>query len=414
MLIEHARLTFIRLLILVALLSVGTARAEDWPGWRGPRGDGSSLETGLPAKWGPGENIAWKTELPGIGHASPVVWKDRVYTVTCLPDTSQRVLLAIDRRSGEILWQRAVVQSPLEHKHELNSHASSTPAVDDQRIYVTFLDRNQMLVAAFDHDGHSLWLVRPGEFASMHGYCSCPVLFEDSVIVNGDHDGDAYVVALNKATGSTVWKIDRENKTRSYSTPLIRAIGGRPQLMLSGSKSVASYDPRSGSEIWRIKGPTEQFVASMVYGSDLLFMTCGFPDHHMLAIRPDGNGDVTRTHVAWRTNENCSYVPSPVAVGDYFLVVSDEGIASCFGAGSGERQWRKRIGPRYSASLVTAEGLAYFLDDDGTMTVVRPGPDFDAVAINKLGEACYASPAISQGQILIRGERHLFAIGPAR
>ena len=182
-------------------------------------------------------------------------------------------------------------------------------------------------------------------------------------------------------------------------------------MILSGSHAVDSYDPATGKQHWHMDGPTEQFVASMIYNGEFLFMTCGFPDKHMLAIRPDGEGNVTETHVAWRTKEGASYVPSPVACGDYFLVVADNGIASCFEAKTGERAWIKRMGRRYSPSLVTAGGLVYFLDDDGNTRVVKPGPEYEELAENSLEEPCSASPAISQGQIFIRTEKHLFCIG---
>ncbi len=387
------------------------ALAEDWPCWRGPRGDGTSLETGVPVRWSGSDNIAWKVEIPGAGHASPIVCQDRIFLVTCREDTGDRLLLCLDRSTGKTLWQQTVLRAALEDKHHLNSYASSTPATDGKLVYVSFLDGQSMVVAAYELDGTRRWLVRPGEFHSRHGYCSSPVLFEDKVIVNGDHDGDGYLVALDRGDGKTIWKTDRENKTRSYCTPLVRQIDGRPHLVLSGSKSVASYDPRDGSRYWIIDGPTEQFVASMVYNGDLLFMTAGFPDHHILAIRPNGHGNVTDTHIAWRTTENTSYVPSPIVAGKYFLVVSDGGIASCFQAKTGERLWKERIGRRYSASLVSAGGLVYFLSDDGVTTVVRPGPKFDKIAENDLGEACIASPAISGGQIFQRAEKHLYCIG---
>lgn len=400
-------------LVLLAYGCTGgvNSRAEDWPCWRGPRGDGTSLESGIATTWSGTENVAWKVPIAGIGHSSPIVWQDRIFMVTCLEQSEERVLLCLDRLTGSTLWKQTVFAAPLEGKHQLNSFASSTPATDGQTVFVSFLDRDQMLVAAYDFSGKQLWLVRPGGFSSKHGYCSSPVLFEDKVIVNGDHDGDAYLVALHKTTGKTVWKVDRENKTRSYCTPIVREFGGRTQLILSGSKSVASFDPRTGERIWLIDGPTEQFVASIVDNGRLLFMTAGFPDHHILAIRPDGRGNITDTHVAWRTTENTSYVPSPIIVGDYFLVVADNGIASCYRADSGERMWKQRIGRRYSASLVTAGGLAYFLSDDGVATVVRPGSAFEAVAENRLGESTFASPAISHGQLYLRSEHHLFCIG---
>lgn len=406
---------------LFAVWPAATA-AENWPCWRGPRGDGTSEETSVPTHWnGPaGENVAWKVEVPGTGHASPIVWQDRIFVVSCLEDQQDRILSCFDRKTGNVLWRRSVLRSPLEKKHHLNSYASSTPASDGDAVYVTFLegsspgaaDGARMAVAAYDFDGNQRWLVRPGPFSSVHGYCSCPVLFENLVIVNGDHDGDAYLVALDRTTGETVWKTPRENRTRSYSTPIIRRVDGRTQMVLCGSKSVASFDPRTGARHWVIDGPTEQFVASMVFNGELLFLTAGFPEHHILAIRPDGHGNVTDTHIEWRTTENTSYVPSPIVVGDYFLVVSDEGIGSCYEARTGRRAWRQRLGPHYSASLVSAGGLAYFLSDEGVTTVVRPGEKFAVMARNELGEECYASPAISQGHIYLRAKSHLYALGP--
>src|SRR3989339_243989 len=330
-------------LLLLGLcgLDADFADAENWPCWRGPRGDGSSLESGIPLRWhGPRhENLAWKTRIPGVGHASAIVGQGRVFLVTCRDDRNERILLCLDRQTGEILWERTVASVPLERKHRLNSFASSTPATDGQSVYVSFLDRKEMLAVAYDFAGHRRWVTRPGAFSSVHGYCSSVVLFENLVLLNGDHDGDAYLVALDRDTGKTVWKTPRENKTRSYSTPIIRQIDGRTQMMLSGSKCVASYDPQNGSRHWILHGPTEQFVASLVYNGHLLFLTAGFPEHHILAILPDGRGDVTQTHVVWRTEKGCSYVPSPIVSRDgrYFLVVSDEGIASCFEAATGHR-----------------------------------------------------------------------------
>jgi len=403
------------LIFLFGACLVGPVRAENWPCWRGPRGDGTSLEKNVPIHWsGPeNKNIAWKTEIAGRGHASPIVWDDRIFLVTCRQQSEHRCLLCLDRITGRILWEKIVAKSRLEKKHGLNSFSSSTPATDGELVYVSFLDRTRMLVAAYDLDGHRRWLVRPGEFYSVHGYCSSVLLFEDLVLINGDHDGDAYLVGLDRRTGRTVWKTQRENKTRSYSTPIIRQIDGRMQMILSGSKCVASYDPRDGSRHWILDGPTDQFVASLVYNGKLLFMTAGFPEKHIMAIRPDGRGNITDTHVVWHTRKACAYVPSPVVGGRsrYFLVVSDEGIASLFEAATGKRHWMKRIGPHYSASMVSVEGLVHFLSDKGVTTIIRPGPKFEVVAENELGENCYASPAVSQGRIFIRTEKHLYCIG---
>jgi hypothetical protein len=399
--------------LLALICAASLARGEDWPCWRGPRGDGSSHEAGIPTRWSGSENIAWKTAIPGLGHASPIVWHDRVFLISCIGDTTERVLVCLDRNTGRTLWQRTVFKAPLEKKHSLNSFASSTPATDGQRVYVSFLDVNKMMIAAYDFAGRQLWLEHPGVFSSVHGYCSSPIVYEDTLIINGDHDGDAYLVALDRATGKEIWKTPRENKTRSYCTPIIRTIDGQPQMILSGSKSVGAYDPRTGAPIWTMDGPTEQFVASMVDNGKLVFLTAGFPEHHILALRPNGRGNVTDSAVVWRTTENTSYVPSPVVIGDYFLVVADNGIASCYAAADGQRQWKQRIGRHYSASLISAGGLAYFLSDDGVTKIIKPGPHFDLVAENELGESCYASPAASDGHLFIRADHHLYCIGPA-
>ncbi len=397
-------------IVLVTFLS-GGVWAENWPGWRGPRGDGTSLEKNVPVKWSGTKNIVWKVPIPGKGHASPIIWGGRIFVVTALEKQKQRILLCLDRISGKVLWQRVVLEAPLERKHSLNSYASSTPVTDGEKVYVSFLDRDKMFVAAYDFEGNNAWEVRPGVFSSMHGYCSSPVLWKDKVIVNGDHDGPAYIVALDRATGKTIWKTPRPNITRSYCAPIVSHIKGRNQMILSGSKCVASYDPDTGKQHWIIDGPTEQFVASLVYNGELLFMTSGFPDLFMQAIRPDGRGNVTDTHVVWQKDRDCSYVPSPIAAGPYFLVVSDSGVATCLKAKTGESLWRQRLEGKHSPSLLIANGLVYFLSDKGVMTVVKPGPQFEVVTRNELGEETRASPAISNGRMFLRGVKNLYCIG---
>ena len=415
-------------LLTACLLPVQRATAENWPGWRGPRGDGTSLETNVPTDWNgeTGKNLVWKTPVPGSGHASPIVWGDRVFLVGCVDETTERVLASLDRKTGKLLWTQTVIRSPLETKHALNSFASSTPVTDGEVVYVSFMEVDghtipapnvsvprpitpgRMVIAAYDFYGNQRWIVRPGEFISAQGYCSSPVLYKNFVIVNGDHDGESYIVALDKATGKTVWSVPREYKTRSYVTPIIREIGGRTQMVLSGSKSVVSLDPNDGSIHWKIDGPTEQFVASMVFDGYLFYLACGFPTYHVMGIRPDGTGNVTETHVAWESTAPKCYVPSPVLANGYLLVADDRGTANCFFAQSGNRLWAERLGSHFSASMVTAGGLVYFIADDGTTKVVKPGEQLEVIAENPLGDHCYSSPAISQGQLFIRGEKNLY------
>jgi len=178
--------------------------AENWPGWRGPRGDGTSLEKNVPTEWSATKNILWKTPIPGKGHASPIVWGDRIFLVTCDEKTQERLLQCVERTNGKVLWKRTVVKSPLERVHRLNSRASSTPATDGTHVYVSFLDQKEMVVAAYDFTGKPVWQVRPGVFASVHGYCSSPVIWKDKLIVNGDHDGPSYIVGLDRQSGKTL------------------------------------------------------------------------------------------------------------------------------------------------------------------------------------------------------------------
>jgi outer membrane protein assembly factor BamB len=190
-----------RLLCLTAVLFSGFAFAEEWPGWRGPRGDGTSQETGIPTRWSRTENVAWKVDVPGKGHSSPVVWGDRIFLTTCLEKEEQRVLLCLDRRDGKLLWQKVVLTAPLERKHKLNSYASSTPATDGKHVWVSFLDAPNIVVACYDVAGQEVWRTSPGTFFSVHGFCSPPILYKDTVILNADQDGDGYLVALDKLTG---------------------------------------------------------------------------------------------------------------------------------------------------------------------------------------------------------------------
>lgn len=406
---------FARLLLCLAALLAGLplTASENWPGWRGPRGDGSVVGSpNLPVAFDPASDAVWKVPIPGLGHASPVIWEDKLFLVTA--EEGKRSLLCLDRSTGKTRWSEVVLEAPFEEIHRLNSHASSTPATDGKRVFVSFLDKTEMFVAAYDLEGKQLWSARPGGFSSKHGYCSCPVLWNGKVIVNGDHDGEAYLVALDEKSGEVVWKTDRPNKTRSYCTPIFREIEGKTQMILSGSLSVTAYDPDTGEQTWLIDGPTEQFVASLVYHEreKLLFMTCGFPQKHVLAIRPDGKGNVTDTHIAWRDTVGASYVPSPVVSGDFFVLVADNGVASCFVAATGERLWRERLPGGHSASLLAANGLVYFVSDAGIVSVVKPGRTFDVVAQTELGEKVSASPAVYDNHLFLRGERHLFCIGP--
>lgn len=402
---------------LAAALFSGFALADDWPGWRGPRADGTVADKGYALTWSPTQNVKWKLGLPGSGHSSPVVSKGRVFVTGCVEKDKARVLHCVDRATGKLLWEKTVVVAELEKKHGENSWASSTPAADGQRVYVTFLDQPQLRVYCFDYSGKLLWEKNPGEFHSVHGFCSPPVLYNDLVIVNGDQDAPpgkrAYIVALDRKTGEERWRIDRPNKLRSYCPPVVVGAAGKRQMVLTGSQCVASYDPDTGKQLWIVEGPTEQFVSSVVLHDGVILLTAGFPVYWVMAIDPSGSGNVTKTHVLWSKKNEGSYVPSPVASGGKLFLVDDVHYkASCWDAKTGKLEWQEQLGRvKFRASAVLAEGRVYFTAEDGVTYVVKASDEYELLAKNLLGERVYASPAFSDGDIFIRGAKHLWCIG---
>ncbi len=323
-------------------------------------------------------------------------------------------MICVSRVSGKIQWSKTVLRAPLERKHRLNSYASATPATDGKHVWVAFMEYPTVVVVCYDMNGKEVWRKQPGKLLSKHGFCSSPILYKNLVILNCDQDAQGYLVAYDKTSGKEEWRTLRPNKTRSYCTPIIVKAAGKDQLVFSGSRCVASYDPATGERHWIIDGPTEQYVASLVYTQDLLFLTAGFPTYHLMGIRPDGKGNVTKSHVAWHHSKlpakEASYVPSPIGHGNYFYVVSDRGYASCFDAKSGERKWIQKLGRRHSASPVLVEGNLYFPSDEGIVYVVKAGPKFELIAKNKMGNTCYASPAVSQGEMFIRTLDKLYCV----
>ncbi len=402
------------LFILIFLISNGIShtQAQNWPGWRGPNGDGTSAETNLPVKWDSTTNVSWKTRVPGIGYSSPVVWKDKLFTVTAIPETQEKVLLCYNCLNGELLWQTTVLKSSFEAKHNDNSFASGTPATDGTLVFLSFLDGQDVVVAAYDFTGKQVWLQRPGTFSSPHGYSCSPALFEDKIIINGNSKGDSFVAALSRADGHTIWKLKQDKPAHSFSTPIFRKMAGKMQMIFLGNKEVSSYNPTDGSRYWFVSGPSEDFCSSPVYNekSGLVLISSAWPVRTLLAIKPDGQGDVSKTHVVWQSAKGAYYVPSPVCTDDYLFSTMTNGQVHCTEAATGNIVWIESLGKQYS-SPVLAGGLVYIPNDEGMITVIKPGPTFQAVAKNAMGEKMFASPAISNGKIYIRSFQHLFCIG---
>jgi outer membrane protein assembly factor BamB len=401
-----------RLILLLAILSsFPCVKAQNWPCFRGPKGDGTSTETNLPVRWDSVTNVAWKVPVPGSGYSSPVVYNDRLFITTAISETQEKILLCYDVMSGKLLWQRTVVKSPFEVKNGDNSYASGTPATDGTGVYVSFLDGKDVVVAAYDFKGKQLWQQRPGTFKSPHGYSCSPLLYEDKVIINGSSQENPFVAALSKTDGKILWKINHENPSHSFSTPIIRKIAGKTQMIFLGNREIASYNPSDGSKYWYVSGPSEDFCSSPVYNekTGLIIVSSAWPKIILSAIKPDGKGDVTKSHVVWQQREGGFYVPSPVCKDNLLFATMTTGVLHCLDAATGKIIWTQKMGPQY-ASAVIAGGLIYMPKDDGVITVIKPGLKFESVAVNALGEKMFASPAISNGKIYLRGVKNLYCI----
>ena len=388
---------------------------NDWPQFRGPTGQGHSTETGLPIEWSESRNIVWKTPVPGRGWSSPVVADGRIWLTTATKDkgTSLRAL-AYDVENGRELINVEVFHlRSADRTNPKNSHASPTPIVEGDRVYVHFGAQG---TAALSTSGEIIWKTRL-PYESQHGNGGSPTLYGDLLIVSCDGSDDAFVAALDKRTGKTRWRASRRQPfDQAYSTPLVIRVGERDEIVSVGAYRAAAYDPQTGKEIWRVSyADGFSNVPRPVYGHGLVYIATGFQQPSLLAVRADGTGDVTKTHIAWTLRRAAPLTPSPLLVGDELYVVNDGGIATCLDAKSGAPRWIQRLGGGdYSASPVLADARIYFLSESGVATVIAPGKEFRRLATNTLDGDTLASMAIAAGSIFIRTDSHLYRIAEKR
>jgi outer membrane protein assembly factor BamB len=365
----------------------------------------------VPIEWSESRNVVWRTPVPGRGWSSPVVAGGRVWVTTATSEGGASLrALAFDVETGrevvnvEVFRLRSANLSNLK-----NSHASPTPIVDGDRVYVHFGAEG---TAALTTSGEIVWKAK-FSYESQHGNGGSPVLYGDLLILSCDGSNEAFVVAVDKRTGKVRWKTPRRQPfDQAYSTPLVIRVGDRDEVVSVGAYRAAAYDPQSGKEIWRVSyGDGFSNVPRPVYGQGLVYIATGFQEPSLLAVRVDGTGDVTRTHIAWTRQRAAPLTPSPLLAGDELYIVNDVGIASCLNAMTGEAYWVQRIGGNYSASPVLADGRIYFLSEQGAATVIAQGKEFRKLATNIVDGETLASMAISDGSIFIRTGSHLYRIG---
>jgi outer membrane protein assembly factor BamB len=413
-----------RLTVLVTLLatSVVTLRAENWPQWRGPSLNGISAEKNLPVRWSQTENVVWKLALPAWSGSTPIVWGDRIFL--SVAEGSQLSLWCVDRVRGVVRWKQPLGSGNV--RMQKQNMSSPSPVTDGQHVWAM---TGTGVLKAFDFEGKEQWArdiqADYGAFGLQWGYGSSPLLYGDSLYVQVLHgmrtNDPSYVLRISKANGRTIWRVERPTKARfespdSYTTPALLRYGNNTEIVITGGDVVTGHDPSNGKELWRADGlnPSNngsyRIVASPVVHGEMIVAPSR--ERPMLALKVGGRGDVTSTHVLWSFN-NGPDVPTPVTDGTYVYAINDRGIMWCLDAKTGKEIYgRQRLRPAtYSGSAVLADGKIYITDEDGVTSVVQAGPTFAKLAENDLGEYTLSSPAISDGQIFIRTESFLYAIG---
>jgi len=392
----------------------------DWQQFRGPEGQGIAASSRLPVTWSDRRNIVWKTPIQGLGYSSPVVRGDRVWLTTAVPDEGRLLVLALDLASGRQLLEVPVFQhDKLWAIHWKNSHASPTPVLADGRCYVHFGSHG---TAALDEDGRVLWKQRL-LYYHHHGPGSSPVLSGRTLVLicDGlDHSfyddrvipepiAPQFVAGLDADTGDIKWLTRREGR-HSYATPLEITVEGKKQVVCPGGSFVAAYDPETGAELWRVRHNGYSLVPRPVFGHGLVFVCTGYDEPTLLAIRPNGSGDVTDSHVAWKSDDAVPLNPSPVLADDALLTLSDNGVLTCYEATTGKVRWKKRVGGSYSASPLLAGQKLYMLNESGTTLVANVGGSYKLLSRNLLDGRTLSSPSAAGHSLLLRTDSHLLRI----
>jgi outer membrane protein assembly factor BamB len=381
---------------------------NQWPCFRGPFGQGIAIAKEFPLKWSKTQNILWEAPLTGRGNSSPVIWDNRVFITSASIDGKIRELICFNRLNGELLWKKTTpAPEKIEKINPKNSYATSTP-VTDGKIVIAFFGNCGFF--CYNMDGELLWKRIVGEFTTVHGPGTNPILYKDKVILVQDQGNNKSVfIALNKFTGEIIWSHDR-GKITGWASPVIVHLKGHDELIYNGSFSVKGYNPDTGEQLWTSDGPTKEAVPMIVTGSGLIFSASG-RNGTILAIRPGGNGDITDTHLVWLIKTGGPHVPSPVYHEDRLYIINDTGFLTCLNAGTGQKVWSRRLKGKFTASPVIAADKLILTNEEGLTTILNTGDNFKVLYENDLAEETLASPAVLEGCIFIRTALHLYCIG---
>ncbi len=408
-------------------INVTSQAVENWDQFRGPGEHGQTETKGLPTEWGEDKNVAWKTPLEGKAWSSPVVWENRIWVTNANPEGTELSVVCVDKSNGKVLYDKLLwkVEKP-QFCHAFNSYASPTPVLEDGLIYLTFGSPYTACLRA--SDGEVVW--KRTDFTCDHfrGAGSSPILYKDFLILNFDGADHQFVVAMDKKTGKTIWNTSRSvdyrdldangkpkrggDMRKAYGTPLIvKTSDGRDLLVSAGAMALYGYEPMTGRELWRVETiGTHSTSCRPVAGHGLVYATMGFSKGLLLAVRPDGKGHVSKSHVAWQYNKAAPKKPSVLLHGDLLFMIDDGGVAACLDAKTGGEIWKERIGGNFSASPILVDGRIYLFDENGKGTVIAAESTFKVISSNELETGCMGSPAVSGDLLIVRTKKALYGI----
>jgi outer membrane protein assembly factor BamB len=403
-------------LLLTACLATTCCAAQEWTRFRGPNGAGQSEATTIPATWTRQDEL-WRTELPGIGNSSPVLWGDRIFLQSADPADGTRYIVCASASDGHVEWKQSY-ESKTHKIHVQNTLASSTPTVDAERVYCAWATPEELTMAALTHDGRLTWKINLGPFVSLHGFAASPICFEDLVILTNDQDADSFLVAVEAATGNVRWKVPRlirEEQSASYATPCVLA-GPRGQLELlvcGWAHGITSLDPRTGKSNWEVPVLERRPVGSPILVEGMILANCGegSGNNSVVAMRPSGAIDQPPELVYKLDKTSAPYVPTMVAKGSLVFLWGDRGVVTCIDARDGKVHWRQRVGGNYYGSPVRVADVVYCASSEGDIVSLAASDQFKLLGRSPLGEPSRATPAVVGGRMFVRSNSHLIAVG---
>jgi outer membrane protein assembly factor BamB len=394
-----------------------SAAGQDWTRFRGPDGAGISHAKTIPAQWSD-TDINWKVELPGGGHSSPVIWGKRIFLTSSGGAAGGIKVFCLEAENGKILWKKEFPLMPFS-KHRFNSFASSTPALDGERVYLSWGTPARYTLAALDHEGELVWERDLGPFESEHGPGTSPIVYEDKVVLGNEQDGESFIIAVDARTGDTIWKTKRRSSVVAYSTPAVyRPAEGDPALIFnSQSHGIYAVHPETGEVLWEYdQAFDKRSVSSPVISGNVIFGSCGAGGggNFVTAIRAGDRRNGREPELLYQIKRSAPYVPTSVAYDGLVWLWSDGGILTCINAENGEVYFQERVGGNFFGSPIWIEGRLFCVSTSGEVVVAEAGPEFKVLARNPLNELCHATPAVAGGRLYIRTETNLWSIGGAQ